>query len=442
MTNGRYESWGRFPKADQRVLPLTWRDQPLPSVQETGHTLLPFGNGRSYGDVCLNDGNTLLDCRPLDRFIAFDPSTGVLRCEAGVLLSEILAVVVPRGWFLPVTPGTQFITLGGAIANDVHGKNHHAGGTFGRHVLALELLRSDGSRTLCSPTQNTPLFAATIAGLGLTGVITWAEIQLKPIASAAIDEDIIRYPDLDAFFELSKESDKDYEYTVAWVDCLARGKSIGRGLFMRGNHAPEKRGESAAKGLHGQLPFPVDPPFALVNGLTVRLFNALYYRKQLRDKVTRRVPYAPFFYPLDAVRDWNRIYGSKGLLQYQCAIPPENAADGIREILGRIAAARAGSFLAVLKVFGDQPSPGLLSFPRPGATLALDFPNQGPRTHKLLAALDEVTRAAEGRIYPAKDALVSAEHFQHYYPQWRELEAFMDPAFSSSFWRRVTGKSE
>ena len=228
------ESWGRYPPARQAAVSVHWRSDPLPRVHGT---LLPFGQGRSYGDCCLNDGGTLLETSRLDRFIELDQGRGVLRCEAGVRIADILALTVPRGWFLPVVPGTQLVSVGGAIANDIHGKNHFRAGTFGRHVRALELLRSTGERAACSPRENPELFAATVAGLGLTGLVTWAELRLRRIPSPWVLQETIPFQNVDAFFELSARSDATHEYTVAWIDCLARGDSLGRGLFHRGNHA-------------------------------------------------------------------------------------------------------------------------------------------------------------------------------------------------------------
>ncbi len=435
MSRSRHQSWGRYPSVDQQSVDYLWRAEPLPIFN--GATLLPFGNGRSYGDVCLNSRGRLIDCRGLNRLISLDSEAGILRCEAGVLLSEILHVIVPKGWFLSVTPGTQFVTVGGAIANDVHGKNHHRAGTFGAHLRCFELLRSDGSRLLCSPDENADFYQATIGGLGLTGVITWAEIQLKAVNSPLIEQEVIRFKNLDQFFVLAEASDRTHEYTVAWIDCLAKGRQLGRGLFVRGNHA-EKGGYLPRKERRGALSFPIDLPFALINGPTLKLFNTLYYHKQYRERSHSTVGYEPFFYPLDAIQNWNRIYGSKGFFQYQCAIPTEHAAEAIREILRRISDAGIGSFLAVLKMFGDKPSPGLLSFPAPGATLALDFPNSGEKTLQLLASLDEVTRAANGKIYPAKDARMSSQDFKNQYPNWAALGPFIDNKFSSDFWQRVT----
>lgn len=433
----RYESWGRYPKTAQEAILLCRDMQTLPLPDKQDKSALPFGNGRSYGDVCLNNNGALLDCQNLNQIINFDAESGVLLCESGVLLSDILNLVVPKNWFLPVTPGTQFVTVGGAIANDVHGKNHHRAGSFGNHVLCFELLRSNGSRLFCSANENSEWFQATIGGLGLTGVITWAKIQLKRIASPYIDQEVIRYTHLNEFFSLSKESDARFEYTVAWIDCLAKGSKLGRGLFFRGNHAKATSYQLIEPPVN-TLRFPIDPPFSLINNSSVWLFNKLYYHKQFISHTQKRVEYQPFFYPLDSIQKWNRIYGRKGLLQYQCVIPHVNAEASISEILRLIADTRCGSFLAVLKVFGKINSPGLLSFPRPGVTLALDFPNQGQATFDLLERLDKLTRNAGGAVYPAKDARMSAESFQSFYPNWKELTPFIDPRFSSSFWRRVT----
>lgn len=441
MTPSRYESWGRYPKASHAsVLTAHWRSDPLPLPESPDRSILPYGNGRSYGDVCLNDGNALLDTRRLDRFIVFDPGSGILRCEAGVLLSEILDLVVPRGWFLPVTPGTRFVTVGGAIANDVHGKNHHRSGTFGCHVRAFELLRSDGSRRLCASDKNAEHFGATIGGLGLTGLITWAELQLRKIDNPFIARETVRYDSLGDFFALSAESDRDFEYTVAWIDCLARGPSLGRGVFIRGNHA-ESRPLPEPRASRLGLAVPFTPPISAINGATLKMFNAAYYYGHPAGRHLSTLHYAPFFYPLDSVAEWNRIYGPRGFLQYQFVVPMSHGVEAVREILQRIARASTGSFLAVLKIFGERASPGWLSFPQPGVTLALDFPNLGAKTFDLLAGLDGVVREANGRLYPAKDARMSGTDFRNAHPMWHELEALRDPRIDSSFWRRVREES-
>jgi FAD/FMN-containing dehydrogenase len=432
------QSWGRYPKVKHTgVVPVYWRDE-LPDLENAGSSVLPYAYGRSYGDSCLNENGVALNVSHLNRFISFDEETGLLCCEAGVSLAEILRVMVPRGWFLPVTPGTKFVSVGGAIANDIHGKNHHAAGTFGCHVKRLKLLRSDGQRLTCSPTENKELFEATIGGLGLTGLILWAEFQLKPIANPYIDSDHIRFASLEEFFAISDESDKDFEYTVSWVDLLVGGEALCRGIFTRGNHNQSL--ELAKKPLKKRLPLavPFNLPQFVLNGLTVRSFNELYYHVQIPKRVHKIVSYDPFFYPLDSIYEWNRMYGRRGFLQYQFVVPFEGGRESMREIIQRIRKSGAGSFLTVLKEFGTIQSPGMLSFPRPGLTLALDFAYTGAKTLRLLEELDAIVRQYNGAIYPAKDARMSAESFQQFYPRWQEFAQYIDPQFSSSFWRRVS----
>ena len=435
-----FQSWGRYPLTRQSTQQLHWADDALPLPVANGDTLLPYGQGRSYGDSCLNDGGTLLLTQGLDRFIHFDRAVGILRCEAGVTLADILRLIVPQGWFLPVTPGTKFVSVGGAIANDVHGKNHHRAGTFGCHVTRCELLRSDGSRLICSPQENVEWFAATIGGLGLTGLITWAEIRLKAISNPFITVETIRFANLDEFFELSAAAEADYEYTVAWLDCLASGRHFGRGLFMQGNHAaPQLSGLPPITEQQGRS-FPFNAPNWMLNNLSIRAFNFAYYHRQRSKRTSSLSHFAPFFYPLDAILAWNRIYGRRGFLQYQCVVPDDAGHTVIRSILKKIVAAGQGSFLSVLKTFGDISSPGLLSFPRKGVTLALDFPIRGASTLALLNELDDIVQQAGGGVYPAKDARMSPKSFHAYYPRWHEFSQYVDPKFSSSFWRRVTAR--
>ncbi|HEY0838654.1 MAG TPA: FAD-binding oxidoreductase [Vulgatibacter sp.] len=427
-----FESWGRYPKATQDARAIQWRTDPFPTVEGK---VLPYGLGRSYGDSCLNDGGTLLAARSLGRLISFDPSTGVLRCEAGVTMAEILDLAVPQGWFPPVTPGTKFVTVGGAIANDVHGKNHFADGTFGCWVRSFELLRSGGERLVCAPDENAALYAATIGGLGLTGLVTWAEIQLKRIHNPFIEAQTIRFGGLEEFHEINAESERDYLYTVAWIDILAKGRNLGRGIYFRGNHAAPIPDGLPALRRPLKLAVPLDAPGFVLNPLTVRAFNFAIYRKQLRKVKSGLTTIDPFFYPLDSVHRWNRIYGRRGFLQWQCVVPMGSGA--IEPILSEIARSKEGSFLVVLKTFGPRASPGLLSFPRPGITLALDFRNRGEVTFSLLDRLDRIVRESGGAIYPAKDARMSGETFRRSFPRLGEFETFVDPAFSSSFWRRV-----
>ena len=443
-------SWGRVVRAPHRVARPSGRAEAAAALAALppGETLLACGMGRSYGDSGLNPGHCLIDMRGVDRFIAFDPDTGILECEAGVTLADILRLLdrrnePGRSWFLPVTPGTKFVTIGGAIANDVHGKNHHGAGCFGNHVLSLELLRSDGTVRRCAPDGNAELFAATIGGLGLTGLILSARLQLKPVPGPWLESEDIRYTDLNAFHDLAEESVADWEYTVAWIDCLARGSQLGRGIFTRSRHTADGPAGGSAKAngaaFEPRFSMPAELPNVALNHLSISAFNALYWRKAPPRPARRVLPWDPVFYPLDAIGQWNRMYGRRGFYQYQCAIPKATARDAVRELMRTIAAAGEASFLAVLKTLGDRASPGMMSFPMPGATLALDLPNNGPRTHDLLNRLERITGEAGGRVYPAKDGAVSSGAFRRGYPRLGEFARHIDPRFSSGFWRRVDG---
>ena len=427
-------SWGRFPKPhDQSTIRLSSLASPIPK-QESGKTVLPYGLGRSYGDSCLNCDHGVIPLSSFNNFISFDQETGVLRAQAGVSLATILDVFVPKGWFLPVTPGTKFVTLGGAIANDIHGKNHHVAGTFGKHILCFEILRSNGERSTCSPTQNAELFSASVGGLGLTGLITWVEIKLIPIKSAYLNTRTTKFRNLDEFFDISAESDSLFEYSVSWVDCTSEGDRLGRGIFMAGNFSEQ----SKPRKRHSiSIPFPCEAPDWLLNPLFMKSFNTLYYNKQLASRVDGLTHYEPFFYPLDAILDWNKMYGKRGFYQYQLVVPFEQDRSIIKEIFTRITRSKRASFLAVLKTFGDIPSPGMLSFPRKGVTLALDFPNDGMPTLKLMEELDAIVFAAGGALYAGKDARMSRAAFEASYPRLEEFKKFIDPGFSSSLWRRV-----
>jgi FAD/FMN-containing dehydrogenase len=437
-----YQSWGRYPTVEPADIQTLYWLSDVPNLAAFEQPVLPYAYGRSYGDSCLIAGGVALDVSHLQRFISFDEETGLLCCEAGVSLAEILAVMVPRGWFLPVTPGTKFVSVAGAIANDIHGKNHHRGGTFGCHVTRFALLRSNGEQLICSPTEHNELFRATIGGLGLTGLILWAEFRLKRIVNPYIDMDHIKFASLDEFFEISAASDQHYEYTMSWVDILVGGKDLCRGIFMRGNHNQSRR--LAEKPLKKRLPLalPIDLPAFVLNTLTVKAFNELYYHAQLGKKVHKIVSYDPFFYPLDSIHEWYRLYGKRGFLQYQFVVPFGTVgSEGMREILGRIRRSGQGSFLTVLKKFGDVQSPGMLSFPRPGLTLALDFAFGGEKTLQLLDELDKIVLQSGGAVYPAKDARMSPASFQTFYPRWKEFIRYVDPKFSSGFWQRVMGAS-
>lgn len=413
-----------------------------------GDCWLAHGNGRSYGDVALNIGHTLVHTRWLDRYLAFDEASGELTCEAGVTLARIVRDFLPRGWFLPVVPGTRFVTVGGAIANDVHGKNHHAMGSFGDHVSEIGLQRSDGTRIVCSPQHEAGWFAATVGGLGLTGLITHARLRLRRVPHGWMSVHAQRFRGLDEFFERNAAAEAAHEYTVSWIDCLSGGDAGARGLrgvLLAGDHAPA----DAVLTLRGQPPrmppepaqrsVPLTPPLSLINPLSLRAFNALYYARAPRDAQFLQHLWA-YFWPLDALLHWNRIYGPRGLLQYQFVVPPAQSREVIAEVLTEIHRAGSGSFLAVLKTFGTRPAPGRLSFARPGLTLALDFPNQ-PALRGLFARLDAIVQAAGGALYPAKDALGSPALFHAAYPAWQDFARWRDPAISSTFVRRMEGRS-
>lgn len=425
-------SWGRLYSPTHSVEPLLDRARVAHAVHASAPGLA-YGNGRSYGDVCLNPGGTLWTMRGLDRFIEFDSASGRLECEAGILLADIIKIVLPQGWFLPVTPGTQFVTVGGAIANDVHGKNHHRFGTFGRHVSRFELVRTDGTVLQCTPDENADWYGATIGGLGLTGIITRAELQLRPVPGPWLEVEYLPFGSIDEFFALADDSEEGFEYTVAWVDCAASGPRLGRGIFMRGNHVPGD--DPVAPSAVRRMWF--TPPFSLVNRLSLRIFNEFYYSTHRLRAGRHRVPYLPYFYPLDHVLEWNRIYGQKGFFQYQSVVPRIASRDATHEMLATIARSGTGSFLAVLKTFGNVASPGWLSFPMPGTTLALDFPNRGTSTEALFTSLDAIVRAAGGRLYPAKDARMPRDLFVSGYPRLDDFLRYRDPGIRSALWQRL-----
>ncbi len=434
MANTRANSWGLLPYAEaQYALEEDWRFRAIPAV--AAESMLAVGNRRSYGDSCINAQQATLSTRRLNRLLSFDRGQGVLQCEAGVTFKEILQVIVPHGWYLPVVPGTQFITLGGAIANDIHGKNHIGQGSFGCHVAELTLLRSDGERLKCSPEQNADLFCATLGGLGLTGLIVAAIIRLLPIRSGCMQAEVLPFATLQEYMQLAQESTR-WPYTVAWVDC-SHSKNAGRGLFSRGRFS-EGSPLGAPKTAVG-VGIPCQLPFGLINRSSVSVFNKLYYVRESR-KQRLTLWHEKFFFPLDGVNHWNRIYGPKGFYQYQFVVPiqGQGAEDIVMQVIQQVAESGSGSFLAVLKDFGPITSPGMLTFPGEGLTLAVDVPNRGQVTLAMLDQFDQLILAAGGRLYPAKDARMSAAVFQRQYPQWIEFEKFRDPMFSSTFWRRVT----
>ena len=429
-------NWGNYPKLPSaKKKYIQWRHQ---SDLFAERPVLPYGTGRSYGDSCLNNSGSIISTHYLNHFISFDQKTGVLRCESGVTLENILQLILPRGWILPVMPGTQYITVGGAIANDVHGKNHHVKGSFGCHVIQFELLRSNQERFICSAEKNADFFSATIGGLGLTGLITWVELQLAPLRSEIVTTQTIPFRGLEEFIETNKRYGRDHEFISSWLDCQSTGKNFGRGLFFAANFSEESSLQKIKIKPKKSVPFYF--PSMTLNKFTIKYFNAIYFSANKKHQEKNRIQhFTQQLFPLDNLLHWNRIYGKRGFLQYQCVIPHENGLSAIRSLLKKITASNQGSFLSVLKTLGDITSPGMLSFPRPGISLALDFSFKGTKTLTLLKHLDDIVMQADGRVYPAKDACMSENAFKKYYPPLEKFLPYKDEGFSSSFWRRVTG---
>jgi len=435
----KISSWGRAHTYEHDVRPINSAAEIkdfISSLSEDDGVGLVYGNGRSYGDSNLNEDGLLLGTGRVDAFLEADWDTGIVKVQSGVTMDVLLQVCVPKGWFLPVTPGTKFITIGGAVANNVHGKNHHKVGSFGNFIKSFALHRSDRKTNpvICTPKKNKKLFELTIGGLGLSGIIEWVEIQLKPIASSYLYVENKPYASLREFFELSQDSE-DWDYTVAWVDCFAKGDKLGRGIFTRGRF--QDAGALKTHPAEPKLTWPFVTPSFLLNKPVIKIFNWLY-RNRPGAKFCGMSHYDPFFYPLDSIANWNKLYGKKGFFQHQCIIGLDDAETAVTEMLQTIEASGQGSFLAVLKLHGPETSPGILSFCTEGLSLALDFPNRGTKTLALLSALDGIVQTYGGRLYPAKDGHMSPELFQTAYPDWDYLEKARDPKLSSSFWRRVT----
>jgi FAD/FMN-containing dehydrogenase len=417
----RLSGWGRYPIGVAALTrPELYREF-VPSPQPE----IVRGQGRSYGDATLNrDGRVTLSER-INRFLDFNPDTGLLRAEAGLTLAEVLKVIVPHGWFLPVTPGTQFASLGGCIAADVHGKNHLAEGSFSQHVEELELILASGERARCGHGRNEELFWATTGGMGLTGLIGEVTLRLQRIESACLVVDHRAAMNLDAIFAGLEDDRHDAPHRVAWLDGMATAARLGRGVVMTAYHArpgelpPSVRDRPYAIPARRAHRLPVDLPSWFLNRRTIGAFNYLYYRRQGRPRGPVVMPYEQFFYPLDAMTDWNRLYGKRGFLQYQCVIPERHAYEGIRALLETIAASQRASFLAVLKRLGDE-NRGGLTFALRGYTLALDFPLHDDGVFSLLDTLDETVLRFGGRVYLAKDARMRPSVFRAMYPHYRE----------------------
>ncbi|UTX48342.1 FAD-binding oxidoreductase [Chryseobacterium sp. MA9] len=424
-------NWGNFPVVEKEMR----SEDSFKKIKEfvlNHNEIIARGNGRCYGDASL--GESIFSTKKLNKFINFDRLNGVIECESGVLLSDVLEIAVPQGYFLYVTPGTKFISVGGAIASDVHGKNHHAEGCFSEYVIEFKLMTESGEIITCSREENSEKFWATIGGMGLTGIILTAKFKLKNIESAYIRQESIKAENLDEIFKLFDESE-NWTYTVAWIDCLQKGKNIGRSILMRGEHAfqhelPQSLSKTPLrlkKKLQPTVPF-YFPGFVL-NALTVKIFNWLYYKKQSKKEVKNFIDYETFFYPLDAINDWNKIYGKSGFIQYQMVIPKEAGKEGMRRILETIAKSGNGSFLAVLKLFGKHNPQAYNSFPVEGYTLALDF-KVNSKLKKLVDQLDAIVQEFGGRIYLTKDSM-SRSSLTNY------LKNIQNPKFVSLQHKRI-----
>lgn len=413
----KLSGWGKYPVVDCQACSFAALAE-LRHHLEAPADLIVHAMGRSYGDSALHD--RVLLSRRFNKILEFDPRTGTVTCEAGVTLADLLEAFLPRGWFLRVVPGTKFISVGGAIASDVHGKNHHQQGCFSECVEAFSLILPDGQEVHVSRTKNRPLFLATCGGMGLTGVIATATLRLQPIPSASMRETVWRCANLQEVLEVF-EYHRDVTYSVAWIDCLASGKHLGRSILMMGDHA-----EAGPLQLPPSRPLsiPLEPPSFVLNKYSIAFFNHLYYQRKPDQVAGRLTPLEDFFFPLDWIRNWNRMYGRRGFTQYQLVLPQAASRTGLTEILKRISAAGLGSFLGVLKLFGPE-NDNLLSFPLEGYTLAIDFKIEN-KLFPFLEELDRVVLDHGGRLYLSKDVRMSGETFQRGYPRWQEFARLRD----------------
>lgn len=440
--NSEISGWGRYPSAHCELQ----RPERYAELRAASGPTIARGQGRAYGDAAINAAHRVVLTERLDRLLAFDAENGVLRAEAGLTMQQLIEFSLPRGWFPQVTPGTKYVSLGGCVAADVHGKNHHHDGAFSSSVLSLELIKSDGSRMRCSREENSEAFWATVGGMGLTGIIGEVTLQLKPIETAYIRASHHAARNLLHAFELFEQYDSA-SYSVAWIDLLAKGKKQGRSVLMLGEHATadELDGDAGNAPLQikerGSRRIPFDMPAWLLNPTTIGGFNTLYYRLEGGKSKPFTVDYDKFFYPLDALGDWNRLYGKRGFLQYQCVVPREGAFEALSQLLDALAASKHPAFLGVLKKMGAV-SGGLMSFPVEGYTLALDLPFSGEPLLTLLRRFDDIVMAAGGRVYLAKDARLDSETLRTMYPateQFLQIKGELDPGktFSSNLSRRL-----
>jgi len=418
--NQRIANWGNYPVVDSNILSFN-NPSELRDIVEKESSFIPRGNGRCYGDASL--APTTLLTLDMKKVLSFDKVNGVIDCESGITLDQILKIIVPHGWFLPVSPGTKFITVGGAVASNVHGKNHHVEGPFSNHIVDMDLILGSGEPVTCSPESYADLFGATCGGMGLTGIITRVRFRLKKIETSYIVQKQVKASNLEEILQLFDKY-HDYTYSVAWIDCLKKGAQFGRSILILGEHATQKDlGPKTAQdplyipGKKG-IVFPFNLPSFVLNKFTISAFNFAYYAKNLKKEIDSVVHYEPFFYPLDAILHWNRGYGKKGFVQYQFVVPLDKK-EGLVQILNRISQKGMGSFLAVLKKFGEHPS--IISFPIEGYTLALDFPvREG--LFEFLDELDDIVLKYGGRIYLSKDARMRPDIFWATYPHARQFQ--------------------
>ena len=429
------EGWGRFPVIRTQCTRPERREEAVEALEARGDgPVIPFGLGRSYGDAALLRQGRVILTRRLDCMLDFDPETGWLRCEAGVSIEDLVDTFLPRGFFPPVVPGTKFVTVGGALASDIHGKNHHVDGTFADHVRRVELLTGTGEIVTCDATQNSDLFWATVGGQGLTGLILAMDVQLTPVESPFIELETVRANNLDEFFEVSGESGA-FTHLVSWIDNARTGHAMGRSVVMRGRHArANKTLDPDPIGTIASLLEPIaDVGFLennlLLNRATIQLFNEAWFRKTPAGTSSAVVDIDTFFFPLDVVRNWNKVYGSRGFLQYQFVVPSDPEQRAVRQILELFARRGFISFLSVIKEFGDNAHPWL-SFPRPGVTVAMDIPHHGPELLEAMEQADDIVADAGGRIYLGKDARLGRAHFERMYPdheEWKAVKEKWDP---------------
>ena len=429
----KYKSWGRA-NNDSYLFGFPKTHIDLESLIDNSDTFLASGKRRSYGDVCFNSRGVTIDMTNFDKVLSFDKDKGIIKVQAGITIDRLLRIIVPDGWFIQTSPGTKFVSIGGAIANDIHGKNHHNVGTFGNCVEGIKIINSKKEVLDLDPEDD--LFKATIGGLGLTGVILEATIQLAKIESSYLDVETLPFDNLDEFFKIEKDSVNKYEFTVSWIDLTNSNKSFCRGLFQRANWSKDRNFKVHS---NKTLFLPYFLPFNIVSKRLMEIFNLIYFSigKPKIPKSIKKTHYSSFFYPLDIIGGWNKLYGKKGFYQYQLALKETSSSKGLREILKVIKNSDVKPTLSVLKTFGPKKSKGLISFATEGSTLTMDFPKNN-QVKALFAELNKIVLKNEGRINPSKDFNIDSYYFRHFYENFSEFELFKDAKIESDFWKRVS----